>query len=414
MARAAVLSIGTELTRGEVQNSNATSLAEWLTNRGFEVTAIETVDDDEPRIVASLERLGRDHRVIVATGGLGPTTDDITTECVAHLLGLPLERDQASLDAIQLRLSRFGRPLAKSNEKQADFPRGARILANPNGTAPGFSVRVGEAEAFFMPGVPREMRPMFENEVLPAISGLVDVAFHQVRLRSYGLPESEVNDRLAGVAAEFDVLIGYRASFPVIEVKLLARSTTTADAERRSRNAADEVRRRLGDDVVFGEGDITFAEAVGRELVVRKLQLATAESCTGGLVGQLLTARAGASDFFVGGVVAYENRIKSALLGVDAGLLETHGAVSSEVAAAMAEGVRARFEVDIALAITGIAGPGGGTESKPVGLVHYAVATRRGTSVRQLSFPGEREMIRLRAAYAALGLVYQTVRRGEV
>jgi nicotinamide-nucleotide amidase len=277
---------------------------------------------------------------------------------------------------------------------------------------PGASVgqRIEGAVACFLPGVPREMSAMFDASVAPLLAPLVDEAFHQVRLRSYGLPESEVNDRLAGIEAEFRVLIGYRASFPTIEVKVLARDASGTVAEARARSAADEVRRRLGDEVVFGEGDITFAQALGRELTRTGQRLACAESCTGGLIGQLLTARGGASEFFAGGVVAYENRAKTALLGVPATLLDAHGAVSAEVAIAMAEGARARFDVAIALAVTGVAGPDGGSAEKPVGLVHYAVATPAGTEARHFVFAGDRELIRLRAAYAALGLAYRLVR----
>ncbi|MGC4090659.1 MAG: CinA family nicotinamide mononucleotide deamidase-related protein [Polyangiaceae bacterium] len=413
MATACVLCIGTELTRGEVVNSNGSSLGEWLTAAGFEVAAIETVDDDAARIIACLKRLSGEHSVLVATGGLGPTTDDITTACVATYAGVPLLRDADSLAAIRARFEKLGRTMAPSNEKQADFPRGARVLPNPNGTAPGFSLQLGKALCFFMPGVPREMGPMFQNSVLPAIAHLVDESFHQVRLRSFGLPESEVNDRSAGVEAEFGVLVGYRASFPTIEVKLLARAADATTAATKARAAADEVRRRLGDEVVFGEGDVTFAQALGRDLAARKLKLAAAESCTGGLVGQLLTARGGSSEYFVGSAVTYANSAKIKLLGVPDGLLAAHGAVSAEVAVAMAEGARALFGVDVALAITGIAGPDGGSEQKPVGLVHFAVATPRGTHERHFVYPGDRDMIRLRAAYAALGLVRQRVRAGD-
>lgn len=404
MARAAILCIGTEVTRGEVVNTNGNVLAEALTGIGFEVTAIEAVDDHPERIKASLSRLAAEHAALVVTGGLGPTTDDITTAAVAELLGLPLERDPASLAKIHELLARFGRSPAKSNEKQADFPRGAEILPNAYGTAPGFALRIGGALACFLPGVPREMRGIFEASVAPRLLALVDVALHQIRIRTTGMPESEVNDRLAGVEAQFDVTIGYRASFPVVEVKVLARAPRPEDAEARARSAADVVRERLGD-AVFGEGDATFTEVLGRELVRRKLHLACAESCTGGLLGQLLTERAGSSEFFAGSAVVYENRAKTALLGVPDELLRAHGAVSSEVARAMAEGARRVFEVDLAVAVTGIAGPGGGSEQKPVGLVHFAVAGARGTVEQHLVFPGDREMIRRRAAHFALLLV---------
>jgi nicotinamide-nucleotide amidase len=413
MATACVLCIGTELTRGEVVNTNASFLADGLTAAGFEVAAIETVDDDRARILRCLGRLSAEHAVVVATGGLGPTTDDITSECVAAFAGVPLERDAASLAAIKARFDKVGRQMSESNQKQADFPRGATVLPNPNGTAPGFSLELGRALAFFLPGVPREMGPMFNDSVVPAIRPLVDEAFRQVRLRTFGLPESEVNDRLAGVEATFGVMVGYRASFPTIEVKLLARDRDASIAEAKARAAADEVQKRLGNEIVFAEGDVNFAQALGRELTARGLTLAAAESCTGGLVGQLLTARGGSSKFFVGSAVTYANAAKIKLLGVGEELLEQHGAVSAEVARAMAEGARRTFAADVTLGITGVAGPDGGTPSKPVGLVHYAVTTEKGTVDKSAVFSGDREMIRLRAAYAALSLVYQRVRAGD-
>lgn len=410
MASASVLCIGTELTRGELVNTNGSVLAAALTRCGFLVVDIDTVDDDSTRISSALRRGGQSD-VLVVTGGLGPTTDDITTACVAAELGVPLTRDTEALEAIRDRLARHGRALSESNAKQADFPAGARVLPNPNGTAPGFCVRLGRALAFFLPGVPREMQPMFEASVAPAIASLVDEAHHQVLLRTYGLPEAEVNDRLHGIEQSFDVVIGYRASFPVIEVKVLARHADAHAAQQRARAAADQVRSRLGE-AVFGEGDVSFAQAVGKHLVSRGLRLAAAESCTGGLVGEILTAREGASDFFLGSAVVYADSAKTALLGVDPELVRAHGAVSAEVAQAMAEGARSRYGADIALAITGIAGPGGGSAEKPVGLVHYAVATPQGTVHHRFVFAGDRDFVRLRAAYAALGLVLRVVRDG--
>jgi nicotinamide-nucleotide amidase len=410
MATAIVLCIGTELTRGELVNTNASFLAAGLTSAGFQVIAIDTLDDDATRIAAALRRGGHAD-VLVATGGLGPTTDDITTACVAAELGVDLERDEASLAAIRSRFERMGRTMSESNQKQADFPRGATVIPNPNGTAPGFSVRIARATAFFLPGVPREMAPMFDDFVIPAVASLVDEAYHQVLLRTYGLPESEVNDRLAGIQAEFGVTVGYRATFPVIEVKLLAHDKERPVAEARARAAANEVKARLGS-VVFGEGDVSFAQALGRELVQKNWRLAAAESCTGGLVGKILTDRPGSSAFFLGSAVAYDNGAKAALLGVDPELIRAHGAVSSEVARAMAEGARSRFDAEVALSITGVAGPDGGTPEKPVGLVHYAVSTSEGTVDKHLFFAGDRELIRTRAAYAALGLVLRCA-RGE-
>jgi nicotinamide-nucleotide amidase len=413
MATAAVLSIGTELTRGELVNSNATWLADALTNAGFAVIELTSVPDHAAHIGSLLGRIGREYDVAVCTGGLGPTTDDITTACVARVLGVELERDEASLSAIRARFERFGRTMAASNEKQADFPRGAAVLPNPKGTAPGFSVQIGRALAFFLPGVPREMTAMFETSVAPAIAGLVSDAQRQIILRTHGMSESQVNDRLAGIEAEHGVTLGYRATFPVIEVKVQARDLDAESAERRARTAADVVRERLGPRIVFGEGNAAFAEALGNALSERGLRLGCAESCTGGLLGEMLTERGGASGFFAGSIVAYENRMKTQLLGVPGELLESEGAVSRSVARAMAEGALRRLGVDLALSITGIAGPSGGTAEKPVGLVHYAAATEAGTTDKHFVFAGERDQIRLLAAFAAIALGLRVVQDGH-
>ncbi|MBI3201717.1 MAG: competence/damage-inducible protein A [Myxococcales bacterium] len=407
---AAVLCIGTELTRGEIVNTNASWLAEMLTDRGGEVGAIEAIADDRALIVETLHRLSARHLVIVCTGGLGPTTDDITSECVAQVLGVPLRRDDASLDAIRARMEKFGRVMADSNQKQADFPEGARVLQNRKGTAPGFQVGLGHAQAFFMPGVPREMKTMFVEQVAPALAPFVQGQMFQVRLKTFGMTESAVNDRLAGIEAAHAVTLAYRAHFPEIEVKVLARGD---GCRERARAAADAVIDRLGPDVVYGEGDVTFAEQLGKLLVERKLTLAVAESCTGGGVGRLLTERSGSSDFFLGGVISYANRVKEQLVGVPAALLAEHGAVSAPVARAMAEGALRVLGADVALALTGVAGPTGGTPDKPVGLVHFAVASRAGTSDRQMVFPGTRTQVRDLAAFAGLSLVRKVVLHGH-
>lgn len=409
MSAAAVLCIGTELTRGELQNSNATWLAESLTTIGFDVLAVDCVDDDRTRIEAALRRLTEAHEVVVCTGGLGPTTDDITTECAARLAGVGLARDEASLEAIGERLTRFNRPMAASNAKQADFPVGSRILPNPNGTAPGFELKLGRALAYFMPGVPFEMKAMFDAQIVPAISPLLSERHYQVLLRTFGLPESAVNDQLTGIEEEHGVVIGYRATMPEIEVKVLAHAATVEAARERAERAALVVRERLGEEIVFGEGKARFPEAVCKLLEQRGLTLGLAESCTGGLVAELVTDHAGASSVFRGSAVTYANEAKIALVHVPAELIAAHGAVSEEVARAMAEGARRAFACDVALALTGIAGPGGGSDEKPVGLVHYAVATAENTTAARTVFPGTREQVRRRAAFAGLALVRSVV-----
>jgi nicotinamide-nucleotide amidase len=401
-----VLSLGTELTRGELVNSNAPWLAAELTALGFDVVEHTVVGDDRGHIVAALQRLAPRARVLVATGGLGPTTDDLTTEAVAQALGVALVRDAASFDHIRRRIERFGRTMSPSNAKQADFPEGADILPNPAGTAPGFGVRIGECVAYFLPGVPDEMKRMFEEQVAPRIRALAPNNLYQSRLRTFGLPESVVGEKLDGIEAAFPgTTIGYRAHFPEIEVKVLARAASHAAARTLCERTTTEVRARLGTHV-FGETDDTFAGVVGRALRARGWTLAIAESCTGGLVGHMLTREPGASDFLLLDAVTYANSAKSRILGVDEETIRWHGAVSSEVAAAMAIGAKRVSGADVALSLTGVAGPSGGSEQKPVGTVYFALARPDGTTeVKHRLLGGDRPRIQTLAAYVGLQLV---------
>jgi nicotinamide-nucleotide amidase len=401
-----VMSIGTELTRGELVNSNAAWIAAELTALGFEVTDHLTVDDDRERIIATLQRAAAGASVVVATGGLGPTTDDLTTEAIARALGASLVRDEASLDHIRRRLEKYGRALTPSNAKQADFPEGADILPNPVGTAPGFGVRVGGCTAYFMPGVPIEMKRMFEEQVVPRIRPLAPGNLFQNRLRTFGLPESVVGEKLGGVEeAHPGTIIGYRAHFPEIEVKVLARGASNAAAHEICDRATAEVRARLGAHV-YGQADDTFAGVVGKALRSRGWTLAIAESCTGGLVGHMLTREPGASDFLLLDAVTYANSAKARILSVDEETIRWHGAVSAEVASGMARGAKRVAEADLALSLTGVAGPSGGSEEKPVGTVYLALARPDGTTdVVHRVFQGDRARIQTLAAYTGLQMV---------
>ncbi|MFO0661998.1 MAG: nicotinamide-nucleotide amidohydrolase family protein [Polyangiaceae bacterium] len=289
--------------------------------------------------------------------------------------------------------------------KQADVPDGAKVLANNMGTAPGFSVQIGDSLMFFTPGVPREMKQLWVDHIENVLRPLAPANTFQIRLKTFGLPESVVGEKLAGLEAEHAGLtIGYRASMPEIEVKVHVRDEGKDQARSRAHVIAELVRQRLGPLVVFGEGDDTLPEVTGRAITARSWRLAIAESCTGGLVGHLLTSFP-ASDFFVADAVTYANSAKTRLLGVDEDILRAHGAVSEEVAAAMATGIRRACEVEISLAITGIAGPTGGTPEKPVGLVYLAVAHPGGVTVQRRVFPGDRAMIQRLAAHVGLSML---------
>ena len=412
---AAVVAIGTELTRGELVNGNARWLSERLTELGFTVTSHETVPDDAERIRGTLLRLGQESKVIVCTGGLGPTSDDLTTAAVADALGVELVRDAASLAKIEARFAARKRVMAPSNAKQADFPAGAQILSNDVGTAPGFSVVLPSsdpnrgAQAFFMPGVPREMQFIFDTHVAPQIAPLAERRSYQVHLRCFGMFESAVAQHLrdldvGGELHDARITIGYRAMFPEVEVKVLAQGEDVESARVLAERVAGQVRERL-DGVAFGGKDETYPRYVAGLLKRAGLKVALAESCTGGLALKLLTDLAGSSDYVIGGGVVYANTAKTALLGVSETLLREHGAVSEPVAGAMAEGVLRALGADLAVGITGIAGPTGGTPQKPVGTVCFALARRDGaTRVSTEVFPGEREFVRTLAAYHALRL----------
>ena len=403
---AAVLSIGTELTRGELINSNAAWLGGELTELGFLVVEHVSVDDDAERIAMTVQRLAKIAKVVVATGGLGPTSDDLTTAAVAGALGVALRRDEASLERIRRRYQAVAREMPVANEKQADFPDGAEILPNPVGTAPAFGVQIGDAHCFFLPGVPNEMRHIFAESIRSRIAAKAVRTTHQVHLRTFGLTESKVGELLQGIEAdEPGVVLGYRAHFPEIEVKVLARADSESEAATHAERVANEVRRRLGD-AVYGDRDDTFPASVGRKLRDRGLTLAVAESCTGGLIGTMVTSVPGSSEYLLFDAVTYSNASKEKMLGVSNEVLRAHGAVSGEAATAMAEGALRLAGSDIAVAVTGIAGPGGGSDEKPVGTVWFSVA-RQGEAnfTRMHRFSGDRERIRTLAAYVALRLV---------
>jgi nicotinamide-nucleotide amidase len=403
----ALLSIGTELTRGEIVNTNASWLAAELSASGFNVVAAEALPDDLEVVAGALKRLAQTYRLVIVTGGLGPTTDDLTAAAAARAAAVDLVRDESAMLAVRRRVESFGKTMNAGLEKQAFFPAGAETLPNSNGTAPGFSIQLGDTPVFFLPGVPREMKRMFTEQVLPRVRPQAPNNTFQVRLRTYGLGESSIGQALEGLeAAHPGVTLGYRIQFPEVDVKVHARAASQSAAREAALRAAEEVKSRLGD-VVYGTGDESFPEIVGRALRARGWRLAVAESCTGGLIMHLLTSYP-ASDYLVGGAVTYANSAKSRLLGVFEDTLRGHGAVSTEVAAEMAEGARRLCECDVALSITGIAGPTGGTATKPVGLVYWSVAHAGGTVVRDRVFVGSRDEVQLAAAYAGLDLLRRT------
>lgn len=404
--RCEILSTGDEVLTGQITDTNAAYLADQMGSLGFEVARHTTVGDDRVMLAGAFRQLGESADVVLCTGGLGPTVDDLTTEVVAEVLGVGLRLDQEAIDHMEARWRARGRPMPENNRKQALFPEGADILRNPIGTAPGFSVKVGRAWFFFMPGVPTEMKKMLAEQVVPRLAKLRDepTVFEVRVLRSFGLAESAADQALAGLEERFPgVKLGFRAHFPEIQIKLTVKGPDIAAAKERLEAAAEEVRQRIGT-YVFSEG-APLAEVVGEALRKAGATLAAAESCTGGMVAEWVTAIPGSSEYFDRGFVTYTDRAKMDLLGVSEDLLREHGAISEPCARAMAEGARARAGTTYAVSVTGLAGPGGGTPDKPVGLVFVGIATPDRTVVRRLRWPGTRDQIRAISAMTALDLV---------
>ena len=404
----ALLSIGNELLRGEIVNTNGQWLAAQLTELGLDVDSIETTADDRQTLTSTLHRLAADHAVVIATGGLGPTTDDLTADAVADALGVKLSTNDDALAAIRRRVTAQGRDMRPGHHKQANLPAGSEPLMNQEGTAPGFVVELNGCSAFFLPGVPREMEAMFSSHVAPRIKGNATSAVFHICLHTVGRGESWLDEQLTGIEEKHPgIVVRYRAKSAEVDVRIEAKGTDPAETRSVARMAAADVRERLGD-CVYAEGDQTMQQLAGRSVRKRGWRLAVAESCTGGLIAQLLTSQP-ASDFFVGAAVTYANAAKTQLLGVSKDTLRGHGAVSAEVAAEMAEGARRAFECDVAISVTGIAGPTGATADKPLGLCHWAVATPTETVCEHRVFSGSRNKVQHKAAHAVLDLMRRTL-----
>lgn len=410
---AEIIAVGSELLTPYHQDTNSLYLTEKLNELGFEVQFKTIVGDDRERLVAVLRSaLGRSQLVLM-TGGLGPTEDDVNRAALAEALGRPLVEVPEIMDRIRDRFARLGRPMSENNARQAWIPEGADWLENQNGTAPGIWLEHDHVIFILLPGPPRELIPMFESECAPRLAGLsTGERFRTRTLKIAGLPESEVDQRLAPIYQRYqNPTTTILATAAGIEVHFRARGRTAEEAEALASSLADQAEAALGEHVYSSRGE-SLEEVVGMYFVMRQKTLATAESCTGGLLGERLTRVPGSSGFYLGGVVCYSNELKRSLVGVPAATLEAHGAVSKPVAQALAEGIRRRAQASMGVGITGIAGPSGGTEEKPVGLVYVALADERGTEIREFHFPGDRHRIRWLAVQSALEMMRRRLRGG--
>jgi len=409
--KAILISIGDELVLGQTVDSNSAWLSGELAARGCEVIAHVTVGDDQAPIEQAVRDAAERCDCLLISGGLGPTADDLTRQALAGVLDRPLQTDAVWIDELTDFFQKRGRPMPELNKVQALIPRGARMIRNTAGTAAGIDAAFRRADGrscriFAMPGVPKEMKLMFQLDVAPHLESATGARFiRSLTLHTFGLGESAVAEKLATLMDRGrNPSIGTTVSAGIVSLRINARCQDRAEADRQLEQTAQLCRSALGE-LIYGQEDQTLASVVGGLLVQSKLSVTTAESCTGGLLAKMLTDVSGSSRYFQRGWVTYSNESKTKMLGVPADVLDRHGAVSEQVVTALAAGALERANTAFALSISGIAGPDGGTVAKPVGTVCIGLAESSRVISRTFHFPGDREMIRDRSAKMALALL---------
>ena len=400
---AEILAVGTELLLGDILNTNAQFLSQELSSLGFNVYFETVVGDNPERLSAAVNLAINRADVVITSGGLGPTEDDLTKETVADALGLSLFEDEESKNLLcEYFKDRDAFP--KSNLKQALIPEGGRAIKNDNGTAPGVIVTKGEKTVIMLPGPPKELIPMFNDRVRPILSEMTGATIVSKSLKVFGIGESQAAEMLKKYMDGLNPSLAPYAKTGELLLRITAKADTKKEAEEKIEPVKNEVIKILGDSV-YAESDITLSECVTRLLIEKNITVATAESCTAGKLAAAITETDGASLIFKMGVVTYSNEAKESLLGVVHEALEKFGAVSQQIAKQMAEGIKEKSGADIGIGITGIAGPGGGTDEKPVGLVYVGVATKNGVYAKELRLKGNRERVRTLSVLNALDLI---------
>jgi nicotinamide-nucleotide amidase len=400
---AEIIAVGSELLTPTKTDTNSLWLTEKLNDIGIEVKLKTIVGDDRARLEEAMRDAIRRSDIVIATGGLGPTEDDITREASAKAVGRELVFHQELVDDLKERFNRWGREMPEINKRQAFVIEGATILPNPNGSAVGMAIEIGKKKFVVLPGPPRENQPMFENFILPKLRDAAgDIFVKRKILRVSGLGESAVDEAIAPIYKAYEnpqtTILFNRSE---IEIHLTAQCNTETEAGGLLEEVAKKIHDKLGAAVFAANGE-TMEEVVGNLLKENKKNLAIAESCTGGLIGERLTGVSGSSAYFMEGVIAYANEAKIRTLDVAPELIEQHGAVSAEVAEAMAKGIRKRANTDFGISVTGIAGPDGSSKEKPVGLVFIGYSDDTKTKSLKIVLPGDRYLIRWRASTAAL------------
>ena len=404
---AEILTIGTEILLGDLLDTNAAWISGRLAALGVSIYRHTTVGDNKKRITAALKEAVSRADLVITTGGLGPTSDDLTNACLGEAAGREMVEYPEARRHVDEMFKRFGRTPTQSNYKQALFPEGSGLIPNPAGTAMGAMLELDGALVATFPGVPGEMKGMFEETLEPLIKERSEGSILSRTLWFTGIGESALAEKVQDLLDASDPTVAPLAGQGKVRLRITTRAGTTEEAEEKIAPVADEILSRLGD-YYFGEDDETLESAIGKLLTGRGETLALAESCTGGLLAKRLTDRAGSSAFFTEGLVTYSNEAKERLLGVPHELLVQHGAVSEPVAKAMAEGVRKTAGTDYGLSVTGVAGPDGGTEEKPVGLVFVGISDAEGTVAERLDLSAwrrSREAIRERSANRAFDLL---------
>jgi nicotinamide-nucleotide amidase len=406
MLSAEIIAIGTELLTPTKTDTNSLWLTEKLNEIGVEVKLKTIVGDDRERLEETIKDALSRSDIVVTTGGLGPTEDDITRAVSAKAVGLELVFNEEVLDEVRARFRSFGREMPETNKRQAYIIEGADVLPNPNGSAVGMSLKIEEKFFVVLPGPPRELKPMFENFVLPKLrESAGEIYVKRKVLRVSGMGESAVDELIAPIYKEYkNVSTSILFNRSEIELHLTAQTESIEEAERLLEELSEKIAEKLGA-AVFAMNGESMEAVVGKFLTQSGKTLSVAESCTGGLIAQRLTEVPGSSAYFIEGAVTYSNESKVRTLGVSRDIIEAHGAVSAETAEAMAKGMREKARTDYALAVTGIAGPGGGTEEKPVGLVFIGYADEAETKSIKINLPGDRYLIRWRTSQAALDLL---------
>ena len=404
--KAEIIAVGSELLTPDRVDTNSLFLTAHLNQLGIEVTRKTVVGDDLAPLRNAFDEAAKRVELIIASGGLGPTEDDRTRNAVADLFGRKLQRDPAVMARIEERFRKLGRKMSEVNARQAMVPEGATVLDNDRGTAPGLWMEEGGRIVILLPGPPHELKAMFTKQVEPRLARLsTGVRLVAREMRVAGMGESDVDQRIAPIYTRHaDVQTTILTAPGEIQIHLRAWTLDTAAAARLLKGIEESIVLALGEAVFTVNGE-SMEEVVARELTMRHATIATAESCTGGLLAERLTRVSGSSAYFLGGVVSYSNSLKSAWVDVPPEIIESRGAVSPEVAVALADGIRRRTGATLGVGITGIAGPTGGTPEKPVGTVHVAIADASGSKERGILFPGERDRIRWQASQTALDLV---------